>query len=92
MRLFDFLECFDLNTPVLILDENGMAIDENIVGEITQKTMNQREVLRAYHEVDKIVITTYCIEFVKDMMREEEESDESYTGNTQTAGYHTQYG
>ena len=60
MKLFDFLGCFDLNTPVLILDENRMAIDENIVGEITQKTMNQREVLKVYHEVEKIVVTTYC--------------------------------
>ena len=54
MRLFDFLECFDLNTPILTLDENRMAIDENIVGEITQKTMNQREVLKVYHEVEKL--------------------------------------
>lgn len=54
MRLFDFLECFDLKTPVLILDENRMVIDENIVGEITQKTINQREVLEAYHEVKKL--------------------------------------
>ena len=79
MRLFDFLECFDLNTPILTLDENRMAIDENIVGEITQKTMNQREVLKVYHEVEKIVVTTCCSEFVKDMVREEGESDESCT-------------
>lgn len=65
------MECFDLNTSVLILDENRMAIDENIVGEITQKTMNQREVLKVYHEVEKIVVTTCCSEFVKDMVRED---------------------
>ena len=75
MRLFDFLECFDSKTPVLILDENRMAIDENIVGEITQKTMNQREVLKVYHEMEKIVVTTCCSKFEKDMVREERESD-----------------
>lgn len=88
MRLFDFLECFDLKTPVLILDENRMVIDENIVGEITQKTMNQQEVLKVYHEVEKIVLTTCCSEFVKDMVRKEGEYDESYTRNAQKAGHH----
>lgn len=77
MRLFDFLECFDLKTPVLILDENRMVIDENIVGEITQKTMNQREVLKVYHEVEKIVVTICCSEFVKDMVQKEGEYDEN---------------
>lgn len=73
------MECFDLNTPILILDENRMTIDENIVGEITQKIMNQREVLKGYHEAGKIVVTTCCSEFVKDMVREEEESNEGCT-------------
>lgn len=48
-----------------------MVIDGNIVGEITWKTMNQRETLKVYHEVEKIVVTICCSGFVKDMVRED---------------------
>lgn len=64
MRLFDFLEAFSSNTPIVILDENRKIIDENTVGEITQKTMNLREVLSAYLENDKLVVIT-CLDSVQ---------------------------
>ena len=49
---------FDPNTPIVILDENRKIIDENIVGEVTQKIMNQREVISASLEKDKLVVIT----------------------------------
>lgn len=61
MKLYDFLETFNLNTPMLILDENRKIIDENIVGEVTQKIMNQREVLSSYPEKDQLVVIT-CLD------------------------------
>lgn len=60
MRLYDLLECFDLSTPILIIDRSGKIIDDTIAGEVTQKTMNHREVLRTFHEKDRLVVTTCC--------------------------------
>lgn len=58
MTLYDFLKVFSPNTIITILNENRKIIDENIVGEVTQRTMNRREVLNAYLENDKLVLIT----------------------------------
>ncbi len=63
MALYDFLEVFNLDTPITVLDKDSKIIDENIVGEVTQRTMNLREVLSAYLEKDKLVVIT-CLDSV----------------------------
>lgn len=64
MTLYDFLEVFNLNTPITVLDKDSKIIEENIVGEVTQRTMNRREVLNAYLENDKLVVIT-CLDSVQ---------------------------
>ena len=64
MALYDFLKVFSQNTLIMILDEDSKTIDENIVGEVRQRTMNRREVLNAYLESDKLVVIT-CLDSVQ---------------------------
>ena len=64
MTLYDFLAVFNLNTPIIVIDKDSKIIEENIVGEVTQKIMNQREVLNAYLENDKLVVIT-CLDSVQ---------------------------
>lgn len=64
MTLYGFWEVFNLNTPITVLDKNSKIIEENIVGEVTQRTMNRREVLNAYLENDKLVVIT-CLDSVQ---------------------------
>lgn len=64
MALYDFLEVFNLNTPITVLDKDSKIIEENIVGEVTQRTMNRREVLNVYLENDKLVVIT-CFDSVQ---------------------------
>lgn len=64
IRLFDFLEVFSPDAPITILDESRKIIDENIVGEVTQRTINRREVLNAYLENDKLMVIT-CLDSVQ---------------------------
>lgn len=64
MTTYDFLEVFNLNTPITVLDKDSKIIEENIVGEITQRTMNRREVLNAYLENDKLMVIT-CLDSVQ---------------------------
>lgn len=52
---------FSPDTLITILDENRKIIDENIVGEVTQKIMNLREVLSVYLEKDNLVVIT-CLD------------------------------
>lgn len=68
MMLHDFLEIWDLSTPILVLDKNSVIIEDNVVGEVTQRTLNQREILKAYYDYEKeklvVTTTTYRKEFM----------------------------
>lgn len=56
--LHDFLNAFRYDTPIRLLDEKGHVLYENTVGEITQRNMDQRIVLSAYVERDRLIVTT----------------------------------
>lgn len=58
MCLYSFLECFDPDTYIRILEEDGHILIENIVGEITQRLMNQRIILSAYLDKNQLIILT----------------------------------
>lgn len=60
MRLYEFLECFNSETKIHVLDEDGTILDENVIREIRQGVMNRRDVLKAYFQNGVLeVVTVY---------------------------------
>lgn len=58
IKLYSFLECFNEATEICILDEAGNILAENLVGDITQRIMNQRVVVSSQCEVNKLTVIT----------------------------------
>jgi len=58
MCLYGFLACFTADTRVTVLDENGTVLDENTIGEITQRIMNRRTVISSYIKMDQLMVIT----------------------------------